>query len=399
MYRVAITGLGILSPLGRGWQNNALGLFQGRDCANPVRGIDATGLRCQTAAEIADDWVDKPPLCGRRWHRSSMIVATAMREAIEQAGPGFTPKCAIVGTTSGGMSFGEAFLRAARSGCRVRDETGWVANYYCHKAVDDALNVLGLSKVPSQIVANACASGADALGLAMLRVRHGLATSALAGGYDVLSQLVFAGFDSLQALTAEKCRPFDAERTGLILGEGAAFMTLESFQSARARGAEILAEISGYGCATDTHHPTQPAPDGQGPFLAMSRALQSAAVTPEDVDYINAHGTATLYNDAAEAAAIARLFQVAALRLPVSSTKSMVGHSLGAAGAIEAVFSVMAIREQKLPPTINVRKKDEACTFRLVANDAETAVVRHVLSNSLGFAGTNASLLFSVVTP
>jgi 3-oxoacyl-[acyl-carrier-protein] synthase II len=176
-------------------------------------------------------------------------------------------------------------------------------------------------------------------------------------------------------------------------------MSLESFQSAQARGAEILAELSGYGCATDTHHPTQPAPDGQGPFLAMSRCLESAALKPEDVDYINAHGTATLHNDAAEAAAIARLFQDKAPQLPVSSTKSMVGHALGGAGAIEAGFSVMAIREQKLPPTINVRKTDEACTFRLVANKAEFAVVRHVLSNSLGFGGTNASLLFSAVTP
>ncbi len=327
-----------------------------------------------------------------------MIVATAMRETLQQADLAVVPECAIVGTTSGGMSFGESFLRAARSGIRKPEESTWVSNYYCHKALDDALNVLGLERVPSQVVANACASGADALGLAMLRVRHGLMKRVLAGGYDVLSQLVFAGFDSLQALTPEKCRPFDADRSGLILGEGAAFMVLESFECAHARGAKILAEITGYGCATDTYHPTQPAPDGQGPFLAMSRALKSAGLLPEHIDYINAHGTATRQNDAAESAAIGRLFLQKAEQLPVSSTKSMMGHALGAAGAIEAVFSVLAIRAQMLPPTIHFRKKDEACTFRMVANQAEPAAIRNVLSNSLGFGGTNASLLFSSVS-
>ena len=211
----------------------------------------------------------------------------------------------------------------------------------------------------------------------------------LTGGYDALSELVFVGFDSLQASTPEKCRPFDRHRTGMVLGEGAAVLALENLDAARARGATVLAEMTGYGISTDNFHLTQPDPSGIGPRQAMERALQSAHVSADAVDYINAHGTATSFNDAAEGKAISELFG----RVPVSSTKSMMGHSLGAAGAVEAIICLLALQHQFLPPNINFRAPDEDIDLNIIANKAQPAVLRTALSNSFGFGGTNASIL------
>jgi 3-oxoacyl-[acyl-carrier-protein] synthase II len=211
----------------------------------------------------------------------------------------------------------------------------------------------------------------------------------LTGGYDALSEMVFTGFDSLQASTPEKCRPFDRHRTGMVLGEGAAVLALENLELARKRGVSILAEIVGYGISTDNFHITQPNPSGVGPREAMERALHSAQICADEVDYINAHGTATIFNDAAEGKAISALFN----GVPVSSTKSMMGHSLGAAGAVEAVFCLLALKDQFLPPNINFGALDDGIDLNVVANQSRPAVVRTVLSNSFGFGGTNASIL------
>jgi len=202
--------------------------------------------------------------------------------------------------------------------------------------------------------------------------------------------LVFVGFDSLQAATPDKCRPFDAERTGMVLGEGAAVLALEDLEHAQRRGATILAEIIGYGISTDNHHLTQPNPSGIGPRVAMEQALRSAAISSGEVDYINAHGTATRFNDSAEAKAIQELFPGG---VPVSSTKSMMGHSLGAAGAIEAVFCLLAMRNDFLPPNINFRQVDNGIDLDIVANKSRSQKVRTTLSNSFGFGGTNASIV------
>ena len=220
-------------------------------------------------------------------------------------------------------------------------------------------------------------------------VRSGRYQRVLAGGYDALSELVFVGFDSLQASTPEKCRPFDRDRTGMVLGEGAGVVALENLDAARARGASVLAEIIGYGISTDNFHLTQPDPSGIGPRQAMERALESANISADVVDYINAHGTATAFNDAAEGKAISALFD----RVPVSSTKSMMGHSLGAAGAVEAIICLLALQHQFLPPNINFHAADEDIDLNIVANEAQPAVLRTVLSNSFGFGGTNASIL------
>jgi 3-oxoacyl-[acyl-carrier-protein] synthase II len=306
----------------------------------------------------------------------------------------FTPELAVIGTTSGGMSFGENYYRALQRHDDLRRSPEWIANYPPQKSVADALEAFGIS-APAQIIANACASGTNAIGHAFECVRSGRYDRVLTGGYDAISELVFVGFDSLQAATPEKCRPFDRQRTGMVLGEGAAVLALENFENARARGANILGEIIGYGISTDNHHLTQPDPSGIGPRHAMERALQSAQIDGSRVDYVNAHGTATIFNDAAEGKAIADLL---GKHVPVSSTKSIMGHSLGAAGAIEGIFCLLALREQFLPANLNFRSRDEGVDLNVVANTPRPAKIDIVLSNSFGFGGTNASIAIQRAT-
>ena len=316
-----------------------------------------------------------------------MMIA-ALAEVLEQA-PGFQPQLTVVGTTSGGMSFGEQYYRAlGQPAARRTQAPEWIANYPPQKPAIDALEACGLTS-PCQVIANACASGTNAVGHAFECIRSGRYERILTGGYDALSELVFVGFDSLQAATPEKCRPFDESRSGMVIGEGAALLALENFDAAEARGAQILAEISGYGISTDNHHLTQPHPSGVGPRQAMERALRSAGLAPEAIGYINAHGTATPFNDAAEGKAIAELLG----RVPLSSTKGMMGHSLGAAGAIEAVFTILALREGFLPANINFRMCDAELELDVVANEVRPARLTAALSNSFGFGGTNASIV------
>ncbi len=242
------------------------------------------------------------------------------------------------------------------------------------------------------IVANACASGANAVGFGVELIRRGRADRVLAGGYDALCQLVFAGFDSLQALSPNPCRPFDAHRDGLSIGEGAALVALESLESARRRYAAILGEIAGYATVIDLHHLTQPHPDGDAAFSAMRQACAMAQVTPDQIDYLNAHGTGTPLNDRAEALAIARWAGASVAKLPVSSTKASIGHTLGAAGAVEVVVCLMALREQWLPPETTLETPDPICPFPLVRKPMD-ACLDYALSNSFGFGGVNASLV------
>jgi 3-oxoacyl-[acyl-carrier-protein] synthase II len=388
---VAITAAGIVSPLGFGLDETLASLRAGRDCVSPVTRFDVSKTRSKTAGQVDELRIAD---CGlrkeKRLHRASLMMIAAVRELFAQDEK-FSPEMMVIGTTSGGMSFGEAFFRqTAKVALRADDRGGrasWLANYSPQKQVLDTQQAAGIA-VPSQIIANACASGTNAIGHAFTLVRSGKFRRVLCGGYDAISEMVFVGFDSLQASTAEKCRPFDQARTGLVLGEGAALIALESWNDAVSRGAPILVKITGYGISTDNHHLTQPHPSGIGPRQAMERALAQAGRAPGEVGYINAHGTATIFNDASEGAAITELF---GNRVPVSSTKSMMGHSLGAAGAIEAVFSILALREQFLPPNINVREADQP--LNIVANEARDAKLDCVISNSFGFGGTNATIV------
>jgi 3-oxoacyl-[acyl-carrier-protein] synthase II len=394
--RVAVTAAGVVSPLGFGLAETLESLQSARDCVTPVMRFSVTQCRCKTAGQISDSRLlsnhAQIPRSGRL-HRASHMIIQALQEVITQQ-PDFKPQLTVIGTTSGGMSYGERYYRSLNAAGDLRHAPTWIANYPAQKPMIDAQTLFGIS-APCQVIANACASGTNAVGHAFQCVRSGRYQRVLTGGYDALAEMVFVGFDSLQASTPDKCRPFDRHRSGMVLGEGAAVLALENLDLARQRGAPILAEIVGYGISTDNFHITQPEPTGVGARQAMERALASARISANEIDYINAHGTATVFNDAAEGKAISALFN----GVPVSSTKSMMGHSLGAAGAIEAVVCLLALRHQFLPANINFSTPDDGVDLKIVANEARPASVITALSNSFGFGGTNASLLMRKFPP
>ncbi|MFN2542912.1 MAG: beta-ketoacyl synthase [Chthoniobacterales bacterium] len=392
--RVAVVGAGIVSPLGFGLHETLTALQQAKDCVTPVTRFSVERCRCKTAGQLSDERLEGSHMerRDRRLHRASRMMISALDEALRQDRQ-FAPQLTVIGTTSGGMTFGENYYRALHRSGDLRHAAAWIANYPPQKPIIDAQQRFGI-EAPCQVIANACASGTNAIGHAFECIRSGRYERVLTGGYDALSELVFVGFDSLQAATPEKCRPFDRNRSGMVLGEGAAVLGLENWKTARARGATVLGEIVGYGISTDNFHMTQPDPSGAGARLAMERALASANISSDAIDYVNAHGTATLFNDAAEGKAIAQLFG----RVPVSSTKSMMGHSLGAAGAIEAIVCLLALQHQFLPPNINFRAADEDVDLAIVANESRPASLQTVLSNSFGFGGTNASAVFQRAT-
>jgi 3-oxoacyl-[acyl-carrier-protein] synthase II len=395
--RVVVTGAGVVTALGLGWKANAEGFRAGHVAIRPVTVFDASRQRVKVAGEVRlADAMPKTRLSSRhlrRIDRASRMLLIAAHEAWRQAGWEPAENLPVVlGTTSGGMSLGEAYYRnAITTPGSHRNQPTRVVHYQAQRQALDLEEALSFSG-PITIIANACASGANAIGHAWELIRAGYAQRALTGGYDALSHLVFAGFDSLQALSPTQCRPFDANRDGLAIGEGAAVLTLEALEYAQHRGAEILGEIVGYGAATDAHHLTQPHPQGDAAFTSMSAACQCGQVTPDQVGYINAHGTGTPLNDGAEAAAINRWAGENASRIPVSSTKSSIGHLLGAAGAVEAIVCLMALREQWLPPTSTLERTDPACAFPVVQKPTE-ARLNYALTNSFGFGGANASLL------
>ena len=389
--RVAVVAAGVISPLGFGLGETLDSLRAARDCVTAVTRFSVAQCRCKTAGQVPDErLLAERGKCARpqRFHRAAHMMIRALAEALRQDAK-FKPELTVIGTTSGGMSYGEDYFRSLHQHGDLRRSPTWIANYPAQKPVVDALDTFGI-RAPCQVIANACASGTNAIGHAFECVRSGRYERVLSGGYDALSELVFVGFDSLQASTPEKCRPFDRDRTGMVLGEGAAILALENLDTARARGAPVLAEITGYGISTDNFHFTQPNPSGSGPRQAMEHALQSAHLSAHTVDYINAHGTATPFNDAAEGKAIGELF---GRGVPVGSTKSMMGHSLGAAGAVEAIVCLLALQHQFLPPNINFHAPDEDADLNIVANESRPGSLRTVLSNSFGFGGTNASLV------
>lgn len=391
--RVALVAAGVVSPLGFGLTETLDSLRTGRDCVSRVTRFRVDQCRCKTAGQIPDERLFAQCENGRkakRLHRASHMMICALAEALAQQ-PKFKPQLTVIGTTSGGMSFGEDYYRSLNRHGSLRRSPTWIANYLPQKPVVDAREAFGISG-PCQVIANACASGTNAIGHAFECVRSGKYERVLTGGYDALSELVFVGFDSLQAATPEKCRPFDRDRSGMVLGEGAAVLALENLEVARARGARILAEIIGYGISTDNHHLTQPDPSGNGPRRAMEQALRSAGLSPAAIDYINAHGTATPFNDAA-GKTIAQLFG----RAPVSSTKGMMGHSLGAAGAIETIVCLLSLQHRFLPPNINFHAPDEDVDLNVIANESRRAKIDIALSNSFGFGGTNASIVLQKI--
>ncbi len=396
--RVVVTGVGMVTALGAGAEVNAMGFKEGQTSFTPVTFFDVSRQRVKTAAQ-AEIPLKSPSarLSSKQWRRmdrASRLLFMAAEEAWAQSGWNGGARLPIVlGTTSGGMNFGEAFYRQAiASPEKSFGQATRVVQYQAQRQVLDVAEALGFSG-PVTLIANACASGGNAIGQAFEMIRYGEVERVLTGGYDGLCQLVFAGFDSLQALSTTTCRPFDAQRDGLALGEGAAVLSLESWESAQARGANILGEVVGYGAATDAHHLTQPHPLGDAALKSMNEATQVAGIAPEQVGYINAHGTGTPMNDVAEAHAISRWAGEQAAQMRVSSTKASIGHLLGAAGSVEAVICLQALAGQWLPPMRGTQTADAACQFQLMREPA-TASFEYALSNSFGFGGANATLIF-----
>lgn len=396
--RVVITGAGVVTALGLGWKPNATGFRAGTRAFRPVVHFDVSRQRVKTAAEVDLPEVFPATRLNRRQlgrlERAGKMLLLAACEAWQQAGWEAADNLPLVlGTTAGGMLLGEAYYRQAiQQPSHFREQATRAVNYQPQVQARSILDALGCSG-PITVISTACASGANAIGHAADLIRGGQAERVIAGGYDALGQLVFSGFDSLQALSPTVCRPFDARRDGLALGEGAAVVNLETLASAQRRGAEILGELIGYGTSIDQHHLTQPHPQGNTTSAVMRQACANARVTPDEIDYVNAHGTGTLLNDGSEALAINDWAGPRAGTLPVSSTKASIGHLLGGAGAVEAVVCLMVLREQWLPPQRLFETPDPACKFPIV-REPRDAAVKVVLSNSFGFGGVNASLIF-----
>lgn len=397
-HRVVVTGAGIVTSMGFGWAANADGFREGRIALRPITVFDSSRQRVHTGGEVVMDRpLPRSRLTARqisRLDRASLLLIHAGAEAMEQCGwaAGDDVIPISLGTSAGAMALGERFyIQKASDPGRMR-HTAALARCYQPQSqarlLCDALGVRG----PVSIIANACASGANAIGHAFHLVKWGQAARAVCGGYDAIAQMVFAGFDSLQALSLTTPRPFAADRDGLALGEGAAVFALERWEDAMARGAVILGEIAGYGAATDLHHLTQPHPEGEAAMRSMSLACEEAGVSADHISYINAHGTGTPLNDSSEGAAICRWAGPQVEHLRVSSTKGSIGHLLGGAGAVEAAICLMAMQGGWLPPNVKVGKCDPVCRFDLVEQPRD-ARVGIALTNSFGFGGANASLV------
>jgi len=398
---VVITGLGAVTPLGENVADSWDALIAGKNAEGPLELFDTTGCRCHRAATASlPSLPGMSPKALSRLSRVSRLAIPAAREALTMArlldpmDKSLLPILPLsVSTTAGGMAFGEAFLRDILAHKRSR-LLGPVARYLPQQQILDMQEALGFEG-PSVIIANACASGANAIGHAAEMVSSGMADCVLTGGFEALTELVFVGFDCLQATSIDRCRPFDLKRSGLLLGEGAAFMVLETPEHAQRRGVQPLCRLSGYGHSTDYFHLTQPQPAGQALVAVMHQATASANIQPQDIGYINAHGTATPINDGAEAQAYRTFLGESLDRVRISSTKAAIGHTLGAAGSIEGLFSIQALLTGKLPPQLNLQTPIPEIASVLVPENGCSREMNHTMSVNLGFGGSNAALLFS----
>lgn len=403
--RVVITGMGAITPLGLSAEASWEAVRNGVCGIAPITQYDTTGLRVKLAAEVKDfepeaHWTKAE---AKRMARFTQFAVAASREALKNAGADplhlDLDRCGVIVSSGiGGQSVTESeHLRGM--------ERGWdkVSPFYIPTAISNMAagqvaidsGFQGMCSCP----VTACAGGSNAVGDAFRHIRDGYADLMLCGGTEAsITPLSVGGFTSMKALSQSEnperaSIPFDLERSGFVMGEGAGILVLEELEHAQKRGAPIAAEVVGYGATCDAYHMTAPAPDGRGGAKAMSMALSDGGVRPEQVDYINAHGTSTSLNDAGETAAVKSVFGEHAYHLMMSSTKSMTGHMLGAAGAVEAVFTAQALRDGYVPATIHYQAADPACDLDIVPNQGRTAALHYAMSNSLGFGGHNASLL------
>ncbi len=407
MKRVVITGMGLITALGHTVEETWEALCQGRSGIGPIRKFDASAYPVRFAGEVRDfepsRYLEHKEI--RRNDPFTHLAVAASRQALAQARLSITEQLAphigvCIGSGVGGlMTLHEQFAVLHEKGpARV---SPFLVPMMMINAAPGMVSLLTGAQGPAWAAVSACATGGNALGEAWETIRRGAAKAMLAGGAETaVTPLAMAAFANMHALSRRNedpqgaCRPFDAERDGFVMGEGAGMLILEDLDFALERGAPILAELVGYGSTADAYHVTEPAPGGEGLVRAMERALQSAGLRPEEVKYINAHGTATRLNDATETQAIKTCFGSHAYQLAISSSKSMLGHTFGAAGAIEAAITVLSIVHGIIPPTINLDHPDPACDLDYVPHQARRSEVRVALSNSMGFGGHNTCLAF-----
>jgi 3-oxoacyl-[acyl-carrier-protein] synthase II len=409
--RVVVTGLGAITPLGNDVPSNWAALLAGRSGVGPITRFDASDLRTHIAAEVKDfdptRYMDKRE--ARRLDRFVHFAVVAAQEALADAHLDIASQDprrvgVVIGSGIGGVHtlLDQSDVLRERGPRRLSPFT--VTGLMLNSAAAHVSIMMG-ARGPNLALATACATGSHALGEAAAIIRRGQADVMIAGGSEAaIVRLAMAGFDNMGAMSTRNdppegaCCPFDARRDGFVMGEGAGIVVLERLDLALARGARIYAELAGYGVTADAFHITAPAEDGAGAVECMAMALADAGLPPTAVDYINAHGTSTPLNDAIETRAIKAVFGEHAYRLAASSSKSMTGHLMGAAGAIEAIFTVLVLRDQVLPPTINYEMPDPACDLDYVPNRARPATVNVAMSNSFGFGGHNGTVLFRRVS-
>jgi len=408
MRRVAVTGLGAVTPLGNDVASTWRAATAGESGIDWIRSFDPGDAPVRVAAEVKDFDASQvaSPKEVRKLERNVLLALGAAREALRDSGlNGFDPaRVGIVfGTAIGGVSgiLDQEEIRLSRGPERVSP------NFLPNVLVDSASGQLAISlgvKGPNYAVVSACATGSHAIGEAAELIKRGDADAVLAGGGEAcMHPLILAGFTAMRGLAVENddpplaSRPFDATRAGFVMGEGACVFLLEDLEAAQARGARVYAEVLGYGASNDAHHMAQPEPEATGVADMMRAALQRSGVEPERVGYINAHGTSTPLGDLAETKAITAVFGDHAYKLAVSSTKSMMGHTFGAAGAIEAMMCALALHEGVIPPTINYRHPDPDCDLDYVPNEARRVQVDVALSNAMGLGGHNGCVLLGRV--
>ncbi|HKV03940.1 MAG TPA: beta-ketoacyl-[acyl-carrier-protein] synthase family protein [Candidatus Acidoferrales bacterium] len=397
--RVAITGLGIISPLGLNLADTWKSLSEGRTGIGPIRSVDCSTIKFQNGAEVRgfDAASHFPGGKDAYYDRFAQFSVVAAREAFRESGIELTPelrlRSAIVcGSAVGGQASIEAGFEDLWVQGRGRVHPLTIPKTMANAGASHISMDLGLSG-PVYTISTACSSANHAIGQAFRLVRDGEAEFAVTGGSEAFFTIgMLKAWEAMRVISPDTCRPFSKDRRGMILGEGGAMMTLEPFEAARARGARIYAEICGMGMTSDAHHLTQPTFDG--PARAMRGALRDAGLAPEAIGYINAHGTGTQGNDPVETRAIREVFGAHADKLAVSSTKSMHGHALGAAGALEAVATVLALHHGILPPTANYNERDPECDLDYIPNQPRAARVEAALSNSFAFGGLNAVVAF-----
>ena len=407
--RVVVTGIGLVTPVGEDRKSTWKSLVEGKSGIDYISLFDAEGYESRIAAEVND--FDGAALLGRkearRLDRFSQFACVAALEALEDAGINMANEDAdkvgvLIGSGVGGiMTITDQHKVLLNRG--PKRVSPFLVPMMLGDLASGQVSMLIGAKGPNFSTVSACATGTDSIGEALEMIRRGRADVVIAGGTEAaVCEIGVAGFNACMALSTRNddpqgaSRPFDSDRDGFVLGEGCGVVVLESSQHAEKRGANVLAELAGYGASSDAHHVTQPHPDGEGAARAMNWAIQDAGLEPENVDYVNAHGTSTPLNDKFETISLKRTYGDHAYNLKISSTKSMTGHLLGAAGGIEAAFSVLAISEGVIPPTINIDNPDPECDLDYVPNKAENRKVNVAMSNSLGFGGHNSSIIFKV---